>query len=98
MRDDRLRAGMRQVDEQSAFVVEHLRADRDSEDDVLSIGAALVRTLPVATALRFEAAEPLKVREVAPIRIGYEHDVAAMAAVAAVGPALRHVLLAPEAE
>ena len=37
-------------------------------------------------------------REVAQIRVGDEHDVAAAAAVAAVRAALRHVLLAPEAE
>ena len=36
--------------------------------------------------------------EVAEIGVGDEHDVAAAAAVAAVGPALRHVLLAPEAQ
>ena len=36
--------------------------------------------------------------EVAEAGVGDEDDVAAAAAVAAVGPALRHVLLAPEAQ
>src|SRR4029079_19815328 len=37
-------------------------------------------------------------RQVAEARVGAKDDVAAAAAVAAVGPALRHVLLAPEAQ
>ena len=96
--DHGLRAGVREVDEQAAVVVEHLRADRDREDDVLAVGAALVRALAVASALGLEAAEPLEVREIAQVRVGHEHDVAAVAPVAAVGPALRDVLLAPEAQ
>ncbi len=98
MCDHGLRAGVRQVDEQAAVVVEHLRAHRDSKDDVLAVGAPLVRALAVASALGLEAPEPLEVREIAPVRVGHEHDVSAMATVAAVGPALRDVLLAPEAQ
>ena len=51
--------------------------------------AALAGLEPVARA---------ESRQVAQVGVGDEHDVAAGAAVAAVRPALGHVLLAPEAE
>jgi len=52
-------------------------------------GAALAGLEPQARA---------KARKVAQVRGCHEHDVAAGTTVAAVGPALGHVLLAPEAE
>ncbi len=58
----------------------------------------LVLALPVTAAAAFEPALALEEREVAAVGIGDEDDVAAIAAVTAVGTALRHVLLAPEAE
>ena len=89
---------MGEVGDEPLLRVEHLRADRDGEDGVLA--ARAVRE-PAAAGAAAPGAK-LLVRpepgEVAPLRVGDEHDVAALAAVAAVGAALRHVLLAPEVD
>ena len=64
------------------------------------VAARAVRELSAATAAATGA--QLLVRpeagEVAPPQIGHEHDVAAVAAVAAVRPAARYVLLPPEVD
>jgi len=52
----------------------------------------------VAAAAPFEPALAPEPREVAQVLVGRQHDVATLAAVAAVGPALRDVLLAAEAQ
>ena len=98
VRGDESRAGVREVGEQALVLVQHLRADRDAEHDVVAVGSALVRALPVPAALRLEAGAAVEEAEVAQVRVGHEDDVAAVAAVAAVGAALRHELLAAEAE
>ena len=49
-------------------------------------------------ALGLEAVLPGEEAQVAQVGVGDEDDVAALAAVAAVGPALGHVLLPPEAQ
>ena len=89
---------MCQVREQPALVVEHLRADRDGELDVLAVGAVLVSALPVHAALGLEAALAREEREVAQVWVHRDDDVAALAPVTTVRTALRHVLLPPEAE
>src|SRR5207253_10437264 len=53
---------------------------------------------PILAAARLDPAPPLQRGKVTQARIGLEHDVAAVAAVAPVGPALRHELLAAERE
>jgi hypothetical protein len=58
----------------------------------------LVRALAVAAALGREVRAAPEAGEVAQRRIGHHHDVAAAAAVAAVGPALGHVGLASEGD
>jgi hypothetical protein len=58
----------------------------------------LPRAAAGAAALRLDPASPLEAREIAEIGVCDHGHVAAWTAVAAVGPALRHVLLAPEAE
>jgi hypothetical protein len=54
--------------------------------------------VPVAPAATVKVPLALEEREVAKIGVGTEDDIASVPAVAAVGPALGHVLLAPEAE
>jgi hypothetical protein len=54
----------------------------------------LARTSAVAALARLDHLPALQAREIAKRRFGNEHDVAALAAVAAVRPALRDELLA----
>ena len=89
-----------QVGEQRALLVvgEDLGADRDLDDEVRAAGAGAVGA---GAALAARGAEMLGVAEVDQgIEAGHrlEHDVAALAAVAAVGPAELDELLAPEAD
>src|SRR5438270_282908 len=67
-------------------------------DQAAPVGAVL---LPATSRTAVAGLEPLLPREagkVAPVGIGHDDHVAAPAAVAAVGPTLRDVLLAPEAQ
>ena len=89
-----------QVGEQGAFLVvgEDLGADRHLDDEVVAAGAGAVGA---RAALAARGAEMLGVAEVDQrIEAGHrlEDDVAALAAVAAVGPAELDELLAPEAD
>ncbi len=96
-RDDRpLAVG----DEVEALAVEALdrRPRRHEDDQVLAPGAVLVGALPVAAALRPVVARDPHRGEVAARAVGDEDDVAAAPAVAAVGPAPRHVRLAAEGD
>ena len=95
---DRARAGMSEVDEETSLFVQHLRPHGHRELDALPVGSALVLALTVNAAAAFEPALALEEGEVTAVGVGYEDDVAAVAAVAPVGASPRHVLLAPEAE
>ena len=79
-------------------LVVDLRSDRQMQLDRLAVGAVLVASQPGATAAGLELVPRAKVGQVAQPGIGNQHHVAAVAAVAAVGPTLRDVLLAPEGE
>ena len=85
-------------DDRPVVDVRHLRPHGNREDDVVAVGAVLARAAAVAAALRVEDRLGAEGREVAQVGVGDEDDVAAAAAVAAVRAALRHELLAPEAE
>ena len=89
---------MNEVGQKAAVLVQLLRPDGHAELDVVAVRPPLVRALAVPAALRLEAAAPVEEAEVAQVGVGHEDDVAAVAAVAAVGAALRHVLLTPERE
>jgi hypothetical protein len=89
---------MCQVRDQRACRVENLRPDGNGEHDALAIGAVAVGTLPVPSATGTKRRPAAKRRKVSQVRVGDEGDVSAPAAVAAVGTALRHVLLAAEAD
>ena len=91
-------ARVREVDEEPAFGVEHLRPHGHAKLDGFSASPVFVAPLAVAAAAACEAALALEERKVAKIGIGDEDDIAAVAAVAAVGAAPGHVLLTPEAE
>ena len=97
VREHDARAGVRQVGDQVALVGEHLRADRDAQLRVGAVGAVLARAAAVPAPLGLDPLAPLQRREVAQRRVGEQHDVAAVAAVAAVRAALRDELLAAEA-
>ena len=68
---------MREVREQVPSVVEDLRADRHAQLGILAGGAVLQRPAAAAAALGLEALIRPKPRQVAQIRLGDEHDVAA---------------------
>ena len=90
-------AGVREIgDRHLAAGVVDLRAERHVDDRVLAVPAGLAAALAVHAALAAQVPAEAERREVAHVRVGEQHDVAAVAAVAAVGPALRHELLAPE--
>src|SRR5665811_1659519 len=64
----------------------------------LAVAAVLVATEPRLAAAGLELMPRAQLGEIAQPGIGDQHHVAAVAAVAAVWPALGHVLLAPEGE
>ena len=97
-REEHPHAGGGEVGYHVSVVVEDLRADRNAKLDVVAVRAVL---LPAAAGTAAAGGEPLLAREarqVAPARIGHGDDVAPAAAVAAVRPALRDMLLTAEAE
>ena len=89
---------MRQVGEQLPVLVEDLRADGNAQLGVLTGRTVLQRAAAAAATLGLDALVRPEAGEVAQVGVGDEHDVAAGAAVAAVGPALGNVLLATERE
>ena len=94
--DDAL-ARVREVgDEPPGLLVAHDRAERDGKHEVLADGAVHAAALAVRAALRLEVPLELEVDERGDGRVGHQHDVAAVPAVATVGTALGHVLLAAE--
>jgi hypothetical protein len=98
VRDDRARAGTNEVGDEPSVVVEDLRADRDAHLRGLSGGAVPRPAAAGAAAAGAETLVRAEGGQVAQVRVGDEDDVAAGPAVAAVGAALRHVLLPPERE
>ena len=89
-----------QVGEQGALLVvgEDLGSDRDLDDEVLAAGAGAVGARPALAARRAEMLGVAKVDQRIEARHRLEDDVAALAAVAAVGTAELDELLAPEAD
>ena len=85
--------------EEGAFGFETMFLARARPGEELDVAA--VRTVPagaaaVPAAAAFEPALATEARQIAQVGVGDQRDVAAAAAVAAVGPALGHVGLAPE--
>ena len=82
-----------------AVAVEHcLGPGRNAQLERLAVGAVAQRALPVAAAARLEMRAAAVEREVAQRFVADQDDVAAAAAVTAVGTALGDVRLAAEAE
>ena len=79
------RARMREVGDQLVAVA-NLRSDRDAELDVGAVRAVLAGAAAVATLRSLDQSTALERGQVAQRRVRDEHDVAAPAAVAAVGP------------
>jgi hypothetical protein len=75
---------------------EDLRADRHAHLDRLAVGTVPPRAAAAAALRRLDPAPPLQRRQVSQRGVGHEHDLAALAAVTAVGPALGDELLAAE--
>src|SRR6185295_12862150 len=79
----------------AALGVEDLGADRHARDQALAALAVLILAAAVLAAARLEHAPVLQIEQGGQARIGLEHHVAAVAAVAAGRPPERPVLLAP---
>src|SRR5581483_12385454 len=91
------RARVREVGDEVASV-EDLRPDGDGHLDRLAVGAVAAAAAAVPAPARGDPAAAPERGEVAERGVGDQRDVAAPPAVAAVGAALRDVLLAPERE
>ena len=74
----------------------HDRAQGDLEDEVGAVGAVALGALAVRAALGAEVVLVAVVDQRRELRVGHDHDVAAVPAVAAVGAALGHERLAAE--
>ena len=72
------------------------RARRHPDDQVAAVGAVALGALAVTPAVGLVVRAALEGLQVAQRVVAHEHDVAAVPAVAAVGPAARHVRLAAE--
>src|SRR5690606_11867028 len=90
-------AGGDQVREEPALVVFHLGARRHPDHQVFPVSPVLVGALAVLAPLRDEVRPPGEVDERGKALVHLEDHVAALAPVAPVGTAGRHVLLPPEA-
>ena len=87
-----------QVFEHVAVVgVDDDRAGRHANDQILGAAAVAIGAAAVLAALRSPVFAMRQGGEAVDARLGHHDDAAAVAAVAAVGPAARHVLLAAEA-
>src|SRR5262249_22255057 len=84
-------------DEQAGVEVVDHRADRDADENVGAIAAGAVAAHSVAAVLGAPVRMILEMKEGVDGVVGEQDDVAAPAAVAAIGSALGNVLLAPEA-
>ncbi len=94
-----LHPGLDQVLEQRASVaVVDERAGRHADDDVFALLAVAVIAHAGLSGLCVPMMMAGQVDERGKLRIGFEQDASAVAAVAAVGPALGDVLLPPEAD
>jgi len=89
---------VREVGEEAAFRVDHLRPDRHAKLDVLALGSMLVCALAMDAASTRKPLLPAECRKVTEVAIGDECHVAALAPVPTIRPALRDELLAPKAE
>ncbi len=85
-------------DEHAAVGIGHLRPHGNGENDVGPVGAVLAGSAPVSAPLCIEDRLGAKRRQVAQTGVGDDDDVSSAAAVTTVRPALRHELLAAEAE
>ena len=83
---------------QRAVLRRHLRARRHAHDEVVAVGAVALGALAVAPAGCLEVRAALERLQVAQGVVAQQHDGAAVAAVAAVGAAARHVGLAAEGQ
>ena len=73
---------MREIGNEAAVLVEHLRPHRHREHDVRAVGAAPAPTRAVAAPARREASARPKRGQIAEIGVRNEHDVAAVMALA----------------
>jgi hypothetical protein len=79
-----------------AVFIEHLRADRHAQHHVLTAGAGAVPAHAVAAGLRLVVLQVAVIDQRVQAIDGLDPDIAALAAVAAVGSAVLDELLAPE--
>ena len=74
------------------------RSGRDEDEGVLAAGAGLERPLSAPAVFSLPVPVPHEIRQAAEVSLGLDDDVPPLAAVPPVRPAVRYVLLPPEAE
>ena len=92
LRHDNARAHLREVGGE-LLALEDLRPDGNGEHRVVSLRAVRATAAARSAATRTQLLVRPHAREVAPPKVGDEHDVTAVAAVSPIGPAAGHVLL-----
>ena len=92
LRHDNARARLREVGGE-LLALENLRPDGNGEHCVVSPRAVRATAAARSAATRTQLLVRPHAREVAPPKVGDEHDVTAVAAVSPIGPAAGHVLL-----
>jgi hypothetical protein len=96
--DDDAATHMREVGDKEAVLVDDLRAHGNTQLGITTGCPVLTGAASMTSSTTREQAPGPEAREVAQIGVGEKDDVASVAAVAAVGPSLRNVLLPPEAQ
>jgi hypothetical protein len=97
--DDAAVAGLQQLAQELARVgIPHHGARRNAQHHVITRGTLLILPLPVLATLRLILLLVLVVEQGRQVGIGDQHDVPAVAAVAAIGATAGHVLLAAEGQ
>ncbi len=90
-------AGLGQVGQNLGLVLgQDLGADRNFQDDVVALAAGHVAAVPVRAFFRLEMLLVAEIDQGVEIGHAFDDDIAATAAVAAVGPAEFDIFLAPE--
>src|SRR4029079_1558761 len=97
-REHDARAALREVGDELAVLIEDLCPGGHTHSDARTIRPVLAGAAAVAATAGREAALRAEAREITQIDVGDRDHVAAGPAVAAVRPALGHVLLAPEGQ
>ena len=99
LEEDHALPGLGEIGEHGfAVIIEHLRADRHLDDEIGRASAGAVLAHAAAAALGLEMLGIAEVDQRVETGNGLENDVSALAAIAAIGPAIFDIHLAPKTD